>query len=126
MLDNQAWELLGMIFSQDASVTFGDEPAIEGLESIRAALSVRKGFDATQHIVGNETFTIGNNSAESTCRVLGHLVREDRVLHFGGKYEDRLIKLDDLWVITSRKYIEIWSDGDSSVFADAVQRSKSL
>lgn len=125
LLDNKDWSLLAQTFSEDARVTFGEAPAIVGHDAIRAALNIRNGLDVTQHVIGNETISIEGERANSTCRVLGHLVLDGRVLHFGGVYEDELVKVGDDWQISTRRYVETWSDGDQAILAEAAERAES-
>ena len=114
-LDARNWSVLKSIFHENASAEYGNDSI--GLkinsssrdEIINMCKINLNGCGFTQHLLGNFKINISNNNATSACSArvyhVGKEPHQDEFYEMFGEYVDDWIKIDNSWLITSRKLL---------------------
>ena len=118
-LDERDWESLSEVFSSDAYAKYGvtEHKGIDSIiEKCQKALLP---LDFSHHMVSNHVVEIEGNEARCKCYFQAQHVRtsasEGANFVIAGKYEDKLIRVEEDWKITSRVLTKIWTEGNEKV-----------
>jgi 3-phenylpropionate/cinnamic acid dioxygenase small subunit len=119
-LDDRRWELLGEVFTSDASCDYGSVGTPTGVEEIAGAIRRTIGdLDATQHLIGNVQVQVDGDTATASCYLLSQHVRKGQAggetYLLGGRYVDELVRTPDGWRISFRRLHRMWADGNRDV-----------
>ncbi|MGY1809518.1 nuclear transport factor 2 family protein [Blastococcus sp. SYSU D00669] len=119
-LDERRWELLGEVFTPDASCDYGSLGSPDGLAEITALVRGTIGdLDATQHLVGNVVVAVDGDEATADCYLISQHVRRGTPggEHYmlGGRYADRLVRTPAGWRIAHRTLHRMWTSGNREV-----------
>lgn len=119
-LDNGDWDLLGEVFTDEASCDYGEHGKPRGLADIvdlvRTALEP---FDATQHFIGTSIVTATATGARGSTYLIAQHTRRgssgDLNYTIAGTYTDHLVRTPSGWRIAHRTLEPVWTDGDAAV-----------
>jgi hypothetical protein len=114
-------EELKQVFAARSTIDFGDgaKPRDETIEGLMAGLGAMR---LTHHNIGNVICEIAGESAKAeTYCVAYHWLPGDPEIELvvGGRYMDRLSKIDGRWWITERRYIMDWNRQTPSTMQDS-------
>lgn len=118
--DTRDWDLLGTVFSEDASVNYGDEFKLTGSAPIIDMVkSMLGGCGPTQHLLGNFQISVSETSATCSCYVraahAGMGNTRGQYYEVWAQYRDALQKRDGQWKIVQRKMVVHQEVGSRSV-----------
>ncbi|WP_409329655.1 nuclear transport factor 2 family protein [Trujillonella humicola] len=119
-LDAREWELLGEVFTPDATCDYGTLGRPRGVEEITALIRGTIGdLDATQHLVGNVVVRVDGDEASADCYLISQHVRAgtpggDHYL-LGGRYADHVVRTPAGWRIAHRTLHRTWTSGNRDV-----------
>lgn len=119
-IDTKQYDMLDLLFTTEATLDYTSAQGIRGtLQEAKAWLEkVLAQFPMTQHLVGNFIITVEGDRASSRCSFfnpMGLAVQEgkerQKVLFFGGYYNDTLVRTENGWKISERVEELTWSSG---------------
>lgn len=122
-LDSRDWAGLRSVFASDAVCDYGALGNPHGAEEIASLIRSTIGdLDATQHLIGNVTVEVEDDTATADCYLISQHIRAgapggDHYL-LGGRYSDRLVRTAEGWRIAHRTLHRMWTTGNR----DVVQR----
>jgi len=116
-LDKKQYELLGEVFTPEATANYVGLAKCEGLDSIIKLVSgVLDQCGNTQHLLGNIQIELDGNHAKASCYLqaihVGLGDHSDQVLTVWGEYKDQLVKTAAGWRITFRELSQLHAEGD--------------
>lgn len=118
-IDSRDWEALRSIFAADVNAQLGRtvHQDVEGIiDRCRNALEP---LDASQHSVSNHQVTVDGDRATCRCYFRAQHVRRSTPgganFMIAGIYDDRLVRVDDGWLITHRVLTVSWTEGNPAV-----------
>jgi 3-phenylpropionate/cinnamic acid dioxygenase small subunit len=124
-LDTRDWELLRLVFAEDAVYSIGQHGEFTGVRAISEKISsLIGGYESTQHLITNPVIELDGKSARSRCYVHAqHYLTAQRTgantYEIGGTYRDEFVRTGDGWRIT-RRVLEVgWRDGNAGLSAAA-------
>jgi len=97
-----------------------DYPVLEGRDAIVDALSASLASLDTTHSVSNPRVRIDADSAHMEAMVEAqHVPRNNPAMHYlmKNRYDVRLVRQGDAWVIQHVAIDNVWRDGDPAVLA---------
>lgn len=104
--------LLAEVFTPDALIDYGDgaKPIAETIQGLMAGLGSMR---LTQHNISNTVMRLAGETAraETNCVALHIIPTPDGEIELvvGGRYLDRLVKLEGRWRIAERLYVMDWN-----------------
>ncbi|WP_324073653.1 MAG: nuclear transport factor 2 family protein [Erythrobacter sp.] len=105
-------ERLAAVFTPDAQIDYGDgaKPIAETIPGLMAGLGSMR---LTQHNISNTVMRLSGETAraETNCVALHIIPTPDGEIELvvGGRYLDRLVKLEGRWRIAERLYVMDWN-----------------
>jgi ketosteroid isomerase-like protein len=129
-LDEQDWDLLRTVFTEDACVDFGMGQPFEGIDSVvHACRSVMGSLDHTQHFFGNHEIELDGDRAHGRLKFIGAaFLKTDGGAPntcLRGDYVDDYVRTEEGWRTSRRDLIISWGEGNVGILsqgrADAVQ-----
>ncbi len=124
-IDSLDWELLDTVFTADAHLDYRSAGGVEGsYPQVRQWLaSVLPIFQVTQHLVVNREFERRRDGVHARSSFLNvnrlEVDRRPWLFTVGGRYEDRLVDVDDGWRIGRRVEVTLWWDNPMPGLPDA-------
>lgn len=116
-LDTDRMELFDDVFTQDALVDYTASGGIRGsyIELRRWLLKAMSKFDAWQHLLSNMVIEIDGDRADAMTDcynplAIGDTPGDQRLLHVGARYHDRLLRTPVGWRIVERRLEVIWME----------------
>lgn len=127
-IDLRDRELLSSAFAEDAVSDFRaaaakagfDYPVLEGRETIVGALASSLAAIDTTHSVSNPRVSIDGDTACMEAMVEAqHVPSNDHSMHYlmKNRYDVRLVRQGDAWVIKHVAIDNVWRNGDPRVLA---------
>ncbi|MCP4603300.1 MAG: nuclear transport factor 2 family protein [Proteobacteria bacterium] len=119
-IDTKQYDMLDSLFTTEATLDYTSAQGIRGtLHEAKAWLAkVLARFPMTQHVVGNFTITVEVDRASSRCSFfnpMGLPLQEgeerQKILFFGGYYNDTLVRTENGWRISERVEELTWNYG---------------
>jgi SnoaL-like domain len=105
-------EQLAAVFTPDAHLDYGSgaAPIAESIAGLMAGLGAMR---LTQHNISNTVMRLDGDTARAETSIVAlHLIptpESEIELVVGGRYLDRLVKLEGRWRIAERLYIMDWN-----------------
>ena len=127
--DRRDWARVRMAMADtvttDYTSLWGGEPVTQPADALVAQWSgFLPGFETTQHLVSNHTITGlegGTASAQADFQATHRIGEALWVL--GGRYDYRLVRSDDRWVVAAITMTAEWETGDRGLVAAAGARA---
>jgi hypothetical protein len=122
-IDTKDWDLFRSVFTEDVSLTYGEEwgPPLEGLDRLTSfVIHIHSPLDGSVHSTTNVLVT-GAHGDRLTVRsaVDAVLVRRGApggdMLRVVGTYVDELVRADAGLLIAKRSFATLWSEGNPLV-----------
>ena len=116
-VDTHDWTLLSSLFAPDATLDYTAAGGPRGsrsevLEWIAASLPA---VTLTQHLLTNRRIRVDADTATARTELLNPLLFDGsegtQLLLLGGRYDDRLRREGDGWIITERVHTTVWTAG---------------
>lgn len=127
--DRRDWARVRMAMADtvttDYTSLWGGEPVTQPADTLVSQWSgFLPGFDATQHLVSNHTITgfEGDMAAAQADFQATHRIGADLWV-LGGRYDYRLVRSDDRWVVSAITMTAGWESGDRGLVATAGARA---
>ena len=120
-VDAQDWELLDLIFTEDACADFGGPAVFQGLAVLKQAFAaIHEPFAATQHVTTNhQVALVDADTATCLSYVHGRFIRDvpqgGNMFESTGWYDDQLIRTAAGWRIRHRACRTVWCGGNPRV-----------
>jgi len=120
--DMRDWKLFEDVFIPEVIFNYGGEYSASGrdklVKMIRHSLG---GCGPTQHLLGNFSIRVNDDSASCHCYVRAFHVglgqRKGEIYEALGEYRDTLVKKEGVWKISERKFLFISELGSRSVLS---------
>ncbi len=110
--DTRDGELLASCFTDDATLEYDTSGIFGRADFVAHCAAGLAPMKATQHYVTNVVIIVDGDHAHSTSYVLAQHVRSDDVTFtLGGTYRDELVRTNDGWRITERRFVTSWKGG---------------
>jgi hypothetical protein len=131
-IDRKDWELFRTCFTPDCEIRFGPGLEWDGVDDVTEAFDrIHAPLDASLHRLSNlyvESFS--GDAAETVSYLNAVLFREadpdGPELHLYARYNDRLVRQGDKWVIARRQYTNIYSSGNINMLGHHPGEGRSL
>jgi hypothetical protein len=132
-VDTRNWENLHEAMADEVTADYTElwggevKPQNRGalIEGWRHTLS---GFQATQHLLGNEVVRLNGATAQVQAYFQArHFLPNERgsnLWDVGGRYTVHFLKQEDRWLLTDLKLHLGWTDGNLNLFELAAQRTQ--
>ena len=120
-VDTQNFDLLDQVFTQDADLDYRQFGGIRGdrAQVKKWLQESRRMLHYWHHLLSNIVIRIEGDMASARTdvhAVLG-LPGEDSnaaVMHVGAYYSDELVRGSDGWLISTRVFVPVWTDGNGA------------
>jgi hypothetical protein len=129
-LDRRDWRLYRDVFTDEFD-NYTNTGEIEHLTAdawVERWRPVFEGYDATQHLMGNNLFDVHGDEATCVTYVQArHVIVEGGVTEayvIGGYYTNRFRRTATGWKIAVRQLTVTWSEGDRGLSARAAARGR--
>lgn len=126
-IDTRDWALHRSIFTDEVTMDFtsysgGDPRTVSADDWVDGLKPLFHGLDASQHTMTNPMVDVDGDRAR--CRMTmsaAHFLFEDPEPEFtiGGWYDDRLVKVDDTWLIEAVTLTVWWRRGNEAIMGKA-------
>ncbi|WP_405658643.1 nuclear transport factor 2 family protein [Streptomyces sp. NBC_01166] len=129
--DQREWDLLRGLFADKVLLDYtslaGGEPAqFTPQEIVDAWASTLSGYDATQHLIGNQLVHIDGDRALCTASFQAtHRLADAHgspLWTLGGSYRWELARSGDRWLIDTVVMTAVWGDGNRGLSVRAAGR----
>ncbi|MFT7598764.1 MAG: hypothetical protein ACI8TP_001688 [Acidimicrobiales bacterium] len=133
-IDTKDWDALAGVFADEVVAdftSFGAGEVYRGGRSgwVAQVSATISGMDATQHLMGNHLYEIGDDRAAGTTYIQArHVCRNDwggDVYTVGGHYDVQMVQVGGDWKISEYAINCSWHEGDRHVLKAATRRSRS-
>jgi len=119
-IDAQLWDLFDQIFTTDIDADYCDGSRWRDLVTFKADLATyHDPFDGTQHAMMNHVVQVDGDVASALTYGSWRLIRKGLdggdIWEGSGWYDDRLVRTDDGWRISTRICRIIWWGGNPLV-----------
>jgi ketosteroid isomerase-like protein len=116
-VDGKDWAAVAALFTDDAEGLFGGRVGTaHGGTAIAEAIRRTIGdLDATHHMVTNSVVRLHGDDAEHNCYLHAQHIRDGNSYVVGGRYDDRLRRVGDRWLLCGRLVTRNWTSGDRNV-----------
>ena len=128
-VDGRDIERLTACFDERIHVDFdafapGMTGTYDGSEWAERIMRGVRGFDATQHVIGNHLYTVDGDQAEGTAEVIASHTIDGERLTVAGRYRHEFVKRDGAWRIRAYWLTPSWIEGSMDLFARAAERGR--
>ena len=122
-LDTLDRDMLADVFTNDSTASLGRglQTGFEEIwQVIHGALS---GLDGSQHLIGSQIIEVADDAktASSRCYFHAQHVRAGALggsqFIVAGRYEDNVVRVNDVWRIGHRQLTVMWTSGNPAVIA---------
>lgn len=127
--DRRDWARVRMAMADtvttDYTSLWGGEPVTQPADTLVAQWSgFLPGFESTQHLVSNHTITgLDDGTAEAQADFQATHRIGEALWILGGRYDYRLTRSDDRWVVAAITMTATWESGDRGLVATAGARA---
>ncbi|HEU0169750.1 MAG TPA: nuclear transport factor 2 family protein [Chloroflexota bacterium] len=107
-LDRRQFDELRRVFTPDAQATYGANTVDPGVDNIIDYVGGVANLVATTHFVGETSFRIDGDQAETENYAVAYLVDAEKVRVRGLRYRDHWVRTPDGWRIHKRVHTPDW------------------
>ena len=114
--DERDVEALRAMLTADTVGDLGPAGVHEGRDEVLAiSMGILGTVDVTQHQVTTSVMTASPGGAQAKTDFTARHVFDGRQFTVGGVYHDELVREHDRWLISARRIVVTWTEGDSTV-----------
>jgi hypothetical protein len=130
-IDARDWTGFESLYADEVAIDFSSFNGLEPGERVlrratwvRAAGAFVTGFTSTQHLIANQLISFEGSDTGSYSAYLQaqHWIDRDRWYLVGGRYQNRVRRIDGRWVLSAVTLQVSWDAGDRSLADAALQR----
>jgi 3-phenylpropionate/cinnamic acid dioxygenase small subunit len=109
-IDQRDWPLFRTVFTDDCELDYGEVGAWKGVDAVTEFMQQAHAMAGhTMHRLTNYVITVGGDSAAARTYVDALIMLSDNSsgVNAAGFYEDELVRTDDGWRVTRRRFIQV-------------------
>lgn len=109
-IDQRDWPLFRTVFTDDCELDYGEVGSWQGVDAVTEFMQQAHAMAGhTMHRLTNQVITVGGDSAAARTYVDALIMLSDNSsgVNAAGFYEDELVRTDDGWRVTRRRFIQV-------------------
>lgn len=132
-LDRRDWAAYRAVFTDELDIDYdsyrpGSAGRMPADEWVDRAATLFAGLDATQHAISNVQVTVDGDVAEVRSYITARHLFEDadgsHLWSLTGYYDDRAVRTADGWLLSAKRLVIRWAEGDRGIMRRAVERAR--
>jgi len=109
-IDRRDWPLFRTVFADDCELDYGEVGSWKGVGAVTEFMQQAHAMAGhTMHRLTNQVITVDGDTAEARTYVDALIMLGDNTsgVNAAGFYDDELVRTDDGWRVTRRRFIQV-------------------
>jgi 3-phenylpropionate/cinnamic acid dioxygenase small subunit len=109
-IDRRDWPLFRTVFADDCELDYGEVGSWKGVDAVTEFMQQAHAMAGhTMHRLTNQVITVDGDTAEARTYVDALIMLGDNIsgVNAAGFYDDELVRTDDGWRVTRRRFIQV-------------------